>query len=550
MNLFVLIGSFFTLLLIVIPKTYCQVCDFSVYHIDTIINSSVGIYLTRSLLTKTCQLFPEKSMEIVGKSNSCQGKHNCDILCEGMINEYIDEFIFIMTNTKLSPYQVCSSIKMCPTKNNTPYVIPNTTLIKSNTTNYQNEPRFKNWNLTTGIGKFIQITDVHLDLNYKSGYEANCGLPICCNPNYSNSKLSIKSGVWGSPMGKCDIPLKLLKSLLEFVHDNIEIDGIFYTGDGPPHDIWKQSRRYNLNINRIITNLINYNLPNISISPIIGNHDTFPLNQEPGLNKSSWLYNNLAYNWKKYFSEDSHKTFTFGGFYTQRLRPGLRVIGLNTNVYPQENWWQSLYNHDDYGHQFAWLIDVLKQSRRNVEKIIILAHHSPNNWYNNDFIQYYNDILIEYSDIIEISIYGHEHTGPGIRLYFDKNNQTKSIGIVGGSVTTYTELNPAFTVYTYNRTTNEIIDFEIWWTDLIQNPENPNWVHQYNFLERHGIKEFTPSSINSFANQLKNNKTIYTNYKQDYYRNVEQTNGGKSQIELYCEIISLNQEEYKACLSN
>ena len=62
-------------------------------------------------------------------------------------------------------------------------------------------------------------------------------------------------------------------------------------------------------------------------------------------------------------------------------------------------------------------------------------------------------------------------------MYSDKNNQTKSIGVVGGSVTTYTQLNPAFTVYTYNRTTNRIIDFEIWWTDLIQNPDNPNWVH-------------------------------------------------------------------------
>ena len=85
MNLFVLIGSFFTLLLIVIPKTYCQVCDFSVYHIDTVINSSFGVYLVKTLLTKTCQLFPDKSMEIVGKSNSCQGKHNCDILLHSVV---------------------------------------------------------------------------------------------------------------------------------------------------------------------------------------------------------------------------------------------------------------------------------------------------------------------------------------------------------------------------------------------------------------------------------------------------------------------------------
>ena len=534
------------------PATSCNLCKSSVYHLDSLINSSTGIGLFKSALTEACKLFPEKSMDIVGKSNNCQGKKNCDILCKGMIDEFIGEFIYIATKTTISPQDVCSLIKLCPKIPHKPYIVPNNTLINSNTTDYSGEPHFNNWNNNTGLGKFIQITDIHLDIYYKQGYHTNCGLPICCRPDsnsFSNDNVNI-SNKWGSPYGKCDIPISLLKSVLNFTSNNIDnVDSIFLTGDGPPHDIWEQSRRYNLNVNDAIRTFTKYYFPNTSVFPIIGNHDTFPINQEPGLTQSDWLYKNLSMRWKYWFSNDSLNTFNFGGFYTQRVKPGFRIIGLNTNVYPKENWWQSLYNKDDYGHQLAWLRDVLNQSKVNQEKVIILAHHSPNNWYSKEFIDYYTNLLLEYSDIIEISIYGHQHSGPSLRLFYN-NSVPKSFGIVGGSLTTYTELNPTFTVYIYNRTTNEIIDFEIWWADLINISDDINWVMQYKFLERHNINSLNPIDLDIFAKSLLTNKTNWENYKNDYYRNISQSDGGKTNIELYCEIISLNEEEYKVCLNN
>ena len=34
-------------------------------------------------------------MKIVGEENSCQGKIDCDILCQGMINENFDELRYL-----------------------------------------------------------------------------------------------------------------------------------------------------------------------------------------------------------------------------------------------------------------------------------------------------------------------------------------------------------------------------------------------------------------------------------------------------------------------
>ena len=133
-----------------------------------------------------------------------------------------------------------------------------------------------------------------------------------------------------------------------------------------------------------------YNFPNTSVTPIIGNHDTFPINQLDDNNISEWLYNSLGDIWSNWLSDDSIKTFKYGGFYTQLIKPGLRVITLNTNVYPKENWWQSLYYHSDFIHQFAWFKDVLEQSRNNNEKIIILAHHYLV-WFESQYHEYINN---------------------------------------------------------------------------------------------------------------------------------------------------------------
>ena len=85
---------------------------------------------------------------------------------------------------------------------------------------------------------------------------------------------------------------------------------------------------------------------------------------------------------------------------------------------------------------------------------------------------------------------------------------------------------------------------------MINISDDINWVMQYKFLERHNINSLNPVDLDIFAKSLLTNKTNWENYKNDYYRNISQSDGGKTNIELYCEIISLNEEEYKVCLNN
>ena len=108
-----------------IPKSPCELCLFSVKNIDKFITTNEAQTFFKTILIKSCKAFPETAMKIVGEENSCQGKIDCDILCQGMINENFDELLDILTKTKLSPDEICGNIDLCVKNHTQNIIIPN-----------------------------------------------------------------------------------------------------------------------------------------------------------------------------------------------------------------------------------------------------------------------------------------------------------------------------------------------------------------------------------------------------------------------------------------
>lgn len=50
------------------------------------------------------------------------------------------------------------------------------------------------------------------------------------------------AGRWGDY--KCDVPMRTLENLMQFIADNLidEFDWVYWTGDLPAHNVWAQSR--------------------------------------------------------------------------------------------------------------------------------------------------------------------------------------------------------------------------------------------------------------------------------------------------------------------
>ena len=112
--------------------------------------------------------------------------------------------------------------------------------------------------------KIVQLTDIHLDFDYKVGSNANCVEVLCCRANTGqssmpeNRKVSYRNDRYGiddhqnfgnvssiagkyGAFGGCDLPKITMLKALEVIRDEVKPDAVLWTGDIAPHDIWNQS---------------------------------------------------------------------------------------------------------------------------------------------------------------------------------------------------------------------------------------------------------------------------------------------------------------------
>lgn len=137
--------------------------------------------------------------------------------------------------------------------------------------------------------KVLQLSDTHIDLEYLEGGDAVCGEPLCCrepSPERSSGHhghhgipADDKAGYWGD-YRDCDIPLRTLESMLQFINANHDdLDLVFWTGDVPAHDVWNQTRSGQISLIRTVSNLMTKYLGHVPILPALGNHESAPVNR-------------------------------------------------------------------------------------------------------------------------------------------------------------------------------------------------------------------------------------------------------------------------------
>lgn len=134
---------------------------------------------------------------------------------------------------------------------------------------------------TTSAINVLHITDIHYDDNYAINSPNNCLqqelLELrCCR----NNSIPISPNSPAREIGEllCDTTYYLLNQTLLYF-SSYAIDLIFWTGDNTDHHFFSQSEYNILNEIKITTNLIEHYFPKIPVIPVLGNHDTYPLDQ-------------------------------------------------------------------------------------------------------------------------------------------------------------------------------------------------------------------------------------------------------------------------------
>lgn len=269
-------------------------------------------------------------------------------------------------------------------------------------------------------GRFLEITDIHPDPNYKPFTDPDS----CChygnNEDYEFSPED--TGHYGFPVSKCDAPPSLVNATFEWIQKHYldNIDFIVWTGDNVRHDRDRLLPRtepeiFSSNEELVSTfrNVFGTGNPyfpyRIPIIPNIGNNDVYPHNlvvEGPTLQSREFyrIYNGMV-------PEEQAHIFNKGMYFMKEVIPNqLVVISLNTLYWFDTNPVVDGCNikTDPGSHQFRWLRVVLKELRARGMKAWLSGHVPPtkDNWEptcRDRYIAWTH----EYRDVIIGGLYGH-----------------------------------------------------------------------------------------------------------------------------------------------
>eukprot|EP01133_Synstelium_polycarpum_P018966 gene18966-22703_t len=424
----------------------CEVCQLGALLLDGFLESNTSVEVVIEEFIVFCNKLHLHQIE--------------PIICEGLMNTYVPVIFDVMVESALDPSVLCTEFRFCSMSESVKFEqyeeynqmgMMITSNLQTTKTKGSHLPVLKNEKPMmatpfTGVGYFLQLTDIHFDPFYVVGSEPDCGLPLCCRDGNGTA------GYFGDYA--CDLPIHTIKAILEEIkvlNETYPISFIIYTGDNQPHDIWNQSVAKQIYATEEVSTLLINAFPSTPLFPSVGNHESWP-SEEFILPSKQWLLDTLNDVWAPFLGKDQLETVKKAGYYTSLLQKGLRVVSLNTYDGDLYNFYNLLRksNMDIKNNQTEWFINVMEQAESNDESVIIVGHIpcTLKSQTNDLWCLIYLTIVERFSPMIVAQIYGHTHLDQLI-VYADAATNSKPTGMsyVTPSITSHLNHEPSFRLF-------------------------------------------------------------------------------------------------------
>ncbi|KAK7906703.1 hypothetical protein WMY93_015315 [Mugilogobius chulae] len=366
----------------------------------------------------------------------------------------------------------------------------------------------------SGAGRMWHITDLHLDPTFHLDPDP---AHVCSS---SKGAAALAPGPFGDYL--CDAPYRLLLSALDTLGRMVkEDDFVIWTGDSPPHvPPAELSTDLVIQILANLTLTIQDKLPKVQVFPAVGNHDYWPQDQMP--DSPNDIYSAAARLWSPWLQEGALQTFVKGGFYSQLLRPGLRIVSLNTILYYGPN--AATLNSSDPAGQFQWLQGTLEGAERNQEQVYVIAHvpvgFLPFVRNTTAMRREHNERLsamfVRFSHVIKGQFYGHTHRDSLMVL----RDQSGPVAVLPEP-------------------------------DRSQLQQRAQWRLEYVLTEAFALKDLSPASLLSLASDLlppssKAFLTYFNHFNVEF--NPRLSCEGRCKVDQVCAVLNVAQSGYERCL--
>ncbi|XP_069688528.1 sphingomyelin phosphodiesterase-like isoform X2 [Periplaneta americana] len=454
-------------------------------------------------------------------------------VCSGAINTTMDTFLYILNNTTgLTPNRICGIVlqdRGCSADDDSlEWTLDIDLGSKPTAVEVSNENKNTSDALT-----IVHISDIHYDPTYSPNGNAVCGEPLCCRKSQSKQGSSDPpAGFWGD-YRDCDIPWHTVSNTLQQIKEtHKKIDYIYMTGDIVDHAFWENNITTSIRVIKTFLSYLKKQFPNTPIYPVIGNHDTYPVNAFAPQHitdekvSTNWLYSLLAEEWSVWLPPETKETILRGGYYTVLVKPGFRIVTLNSNFCYILNWWL-IYDSKDPAGQLKWLAETLLEAEKNGEKVHILSH-IPTGYPSclKTWSREFRKIVHRFDKTVTAQFNGHTHFDHFYIYYTtDEPYRANHIAYNGGSMTPFSNLNPNYKVYVADSSSFDVLDSETWIFNLTEANLNgnmtPNWFKSYSFKEAYGVESLTPTEMDKLIHKMATNSSLLEQYYRYYVKHAD-----------------------------
>jgi sphingomyelin phosphodiesterase len=522
---------------------FCDGCIHMVEAAKGMIQSNKTFAETRAILIGLCRDW----LDIRGEEGH--------VMCPGLIDSYGPPGIYIISEAWLSPLETCEKIEFCPKSS---VHVSKAWATHASHVSPLNHVDYKANDPLQPI-RILHLTDIHLDHAYKEGAAVECEMTICCRDGLGMNG-SGNAGRYGEY--KCDLPIVTADLLMNHLRQlDPQPDFTIYTGDNPPHDVWNETWNGQTESTKFVVDYLSKNLPNQTIYPAMGNHETFPESfyYPPTYGN---LTASLADFWQQWVElpDSALQTIRSGGYYTMLIRPGLRLMSINTDYGYQYNLYTLLNDRTaEYFDQREWMKSTLEEAVRNGEKVVIIGHIPPGDPTTiESYGEFYVPLVANYSNVIVGQLFGHIHEDL-FQMVQATDGSPAGVVHIAPSVTTYLNVNPSFRIYSMDPNTFHLIDYEQYYLNVTnanilakQNrTEDIKFKLEYTARQEYDLADLSPNSWWDLTERLSKNSSLLLQYLNNKYSRSDVTRECDSfcKKELICGTRSASKAQLFDCLS-
>ncbi len=402
------------------------------------------------------------------------------------------------------------------------------------------------------IGTFIQLTDIHYDSRYTQGAPNNCfmgdiGLGCCRKDSVAKEPYG-PAGLFGDY--NCDLPKIFIEESFEWVRKNLDTpDFILWTGDNVDHHDISQTLELNVEEVNVVARLIAEYFPAVQVYGILGNHDTWPIDQLKNNFNETYLSKNVTalFTELDWLNKEALDQFRFGGYYNISLggnnnnNNNMQIVAINSLYYDNNNLELYLNPQEDPVSQWNWLETTFRWCNDTGRQVWLLGHIPPvSSEATLNFSKKFIALIHKYTNTVINQFWGHTHNDQFL-LYIDQNNFTVSgHAYVAPSLLPRAEFSqfPSIRQYIYDRETFEILDYRQYNCDLTMANVKKQVVYNmyYSAKKNYKLRDLSKDSWYYLYRKMYRSTNLILNYWHKYNPGLEYECGAICQKYLLKEI--------------